>query len=885
MRYLFTLLFCLSVLSLKAQTFTGKIRNTDNEPVIYASVLIKDLSKPKFISEYTIARAGDYKIVLKKQYQGILIEVKSVGYLTKKYKVEHLEQKTYTIDFILEKDTVKIKEITVVADKAPFTVKEDTVTYNVSSYSDGTERKVEEVISKLPGIKVNEKTGEIKYKNRSVETVLLEGDNLFGYNYTLGTKNINVDMVEQIQAIENYSENPLLKGIEGGNKVVLNLILKKKKIDVSGNISLYGGLFNDWSPAVLSDNNLLGITKNYKSFASFSFNNIGMNNTPYDYFGGMQSIEQNKENDLLAQKIIPENSFSNDIDQDRTNINNQYFASYNLIFKIGKRIKIKSNLYYLNDDIKNNEIFQNLYIIDKDTFKTEDNKQINKMPVLYRGDLNIKINSSKTSLLEYDFSGRSEKINTPTDVLSNNENTYNSLLKTGNNLLKQKLLFTQKLSGRKALQISLQQSLNDLNQDYEISPSVFDSLNYDTDLQNAAIFKNYTNVNAILLGAANRNKYTVSAGWKLIKNDIKTNLTGKNNLGKYPFNAYANNLIFSEQSFYQTASYQANIKRWQITPAYNFEYLLQNRNDKLTDTVNNADYFLLKYSLRVKYGINNVSFLQATASYDKFTNNEIYSFKNPVLISNRTTVSNTPNLDLSQTWYYSLFYYYSNLYNQWDINAGINYSENTGKYFSEYFINEQVALVYYFFLPQNSNNLSFNFNVSKFIAVLSSKINFSSSYSVMQYYNVINSSNLRNNTGNNFNINFGFNTGFSFPFNFSNVITYNRLQSKSEDSKAFTTNFIENIFEIKIKFSKRSFASITTDYVLPNLNIKENNYIFIDVLCSISSKNKRWEYNIMANNLLNKNNFEQVQTTDYSIYSTHTSILQRHYMFGVSYSF
>jgi hypothetical protein len=34
-------------------------------------------------------------------------------------------------------------------------------------------------------------------------------------------------MVDQVQAVDNYSENPLLKGIEQDGKVSLNLKLKK----------------------------------------------------------------------------------------------------------------------------------------------------------------------------------------------------------------------------------------------------------------------------------------------------------------------------------------------------------------------------------------------------------------------------------------------------------------------------------------------------------------------------------------------------------------------------------------------------------------------------------------------------------------------------------
>jgi hypothetical protein len=45
-------------------------------------------------------------------------------------------------------------------------------------------------------------------------------------------------MVDQVQAVDNYSENPLLKGIEQDGKVSLNLKLKKGKVSFSDMISV-----------------------------------------------------------------------------------------------------------------------------------------------------------------------------------------------------------------------------------------------------------------------------------------------------------------------------------------------------------------------------------------------------------------------------------------------------------------------------------------------------------------------------------------------------------------------------------------------------------------------------------------------------------------------
>lgn len=242
---------------------------------------------------------------------------------------------TYNIDFTLSKERVKVlKEVVITSNKKPFIIKQDTVKYNVSTYRDGSERKIEDIIKKMPGIEVNEKSGEIKYKGKSIENGQLEGDDLFGSNYALGTKNISVDMVEQVQAIENYSAYPLLKGIENGDKVALNLKLKKGKMDFSGNADYGSGFFSDNEQAYNIGTNILGISKNYKSFGTLSYNNVGTNDTLFDYFGFNFSTEQVKERNFFAKKLIPETIFTTPLYDNRANINNSIFGNYNSIFKL-----------------------------------------------------------------------------------------------------------------------------------------------------------------------------------------------------------------------------------------------------------------------------------------------------------------------------------------------------------------------------------------------------------------------------------------------------------------------------------------------------------------------------------------------------------------------
>ena len=564
--------FFLCALIIKGQTISGTIESASGKTLVRANILIKEVNDVENVKEFVITQSENFSITLKKDYKTILIEAISIGFYSETYTIENpLKDKTYNINFVLREDkTTKLDEVIVKAKKRPFTIKKDTVKYDVNAYSDGSERKIQDVIKKLPGIEVNETTGEIKYKGKSVETVLLEGDNLFGYNYSLGTKNINVDMVEQVQAIDNYSENPLLKGIENADKVALNLILKKGKIDLSGNIDLGFGVFDKGKQAININSNILGITKNYKSFATLAYNNIGINHSPFDYFGFNINLEQIKEKDFFAQKVIPETRFSNTLDDKRVNINNQYFGNYNAIFKLNKRLKVKTNLYYINDKITSEQLFENQYIIDGESFTTTDDYLITKKPKQYRGDLEIKYNSSKTSLLEYNLRVRQESIKTPSSGISNNENSFESLLNSNDFYFKQKLLYTKKLSDKKAFQLSIFQSTNTIPQTYQISPSVIDSINFNNDTQKSEYQKDYLETQATVLGSSKKgNKYTFSVGGVLDNNKFKSELFSQSSTENITAINGTNNLKYFKNSLYNLGGYHFN-----CISSYNVSFLV-----------------------------------------------------------------------------------------------------------------------------------------------------------------------------------------------------------------------------------------------------------------------------------------------------------------------
>lgn len=812
------LLFLLLISALRGQTIEGTIKDKLGNNVSLANVFIKKERHQLGFEEFALAKDGYFRYELKKKYDSLYVDIQSVGYEKRVLPITKSKLDFVYIEVVLAAKTTVLNEVVVTSTKS-YEVKKDTISFNVEAYTDGSERKIEEVIKKLPGIEVNEQSGRIKYKGRPIETVTLDGDNLFGFNYTLGTKNISVDMVEQIEAIDNYSENPLLKGIEQGGKVALNLKLKKRKTDFSGNVDNGLGLSIENKGVWNFNSNILGINKLIKSFSTFSRNNIGVNHTPFDYFSFNLSVEQLMELNHLAKKIIPETRFSDMVDNDRTNINNQFFGNFNAIFKLNPRLSAKTNLYYLQDRITTNQLFENQFVINNEKFRTSDKTFISKKPQQSRGDLEIKYNTSKTSLLEYNLKIRQENIRTPTNIIQNQTDEFSSLLITEDFYLKQDLQWTKKLSERKALQISLFHSLNDLPQSFSISPSLFDD-STQNDTQESKFKKAFLEGKATYLGSGkNGDKYTFTIGATLIDSPFESRLFNSDEI------LSENSFDYKQSIVSTTGVYNYYRGVWQISPSYSVRLLTQKLDLNIENREQNQNNIVFEPALNVKYVLNLNSFLLANLGYSQNTNTERYFFLNQVLIDNRTTVENLPSLELQNSQRYSLLYFNNDLYNQFQLNTSISYQKSTGNFFTNQNITEKTTQIEYFFLPTDNSYWNMSMHVSKYIPFLESTVKLSSNYSISNFSNIVNNSNLRINKTQFFNNSLFWKTALDIPINFENTFTYQYSHSESENQQAFINKSWQDNFKIVVKPNKKWLVIISSDYYLPSTN-QSNPYFF-----------------------------------------------------------
>uniref|UniRef100_UPI00404937DF hypothetical protein n=1 Tax=Gelidibacter sp. TaxID=2018083 RepID=UPI00404937DF len=868
-----------------AQTIFGTVSDDKGNPIT-ANILIKEPNNANVISEFVLVSKGKFSYQLKKDYNqsGVLLEVSATGFTTYEESIKPSELKSsLSFNFILIKEKIEIlDEVYIESKKSPYSIKKDTVVYRVESYRDGTERKVEDLLRKLPGIEVSD-DNVIKYRGKTIETVTIEGDNLFDYNYSIGTKNINIDLVKEIEAIENYSENKLLKGIENSDKVVLNLKLKENKTDLSFNTDLGIGDFPDSTKTPLDlSTNVLGINKKHKSFIVSTYNNIGKNTSPFNYSENQINLEQIRENQYLAERIIPELNLPQATNNNLSNINNQFFGNLNSIFSLSDNIKTKVNLYLISDRINNNQYSESNIRINDQEFTTFDNNFIQKKPIQYRGDIELRFNTSETSLLEYNISLRDESIDTESTIFSNQENDFLSSLQSSNVFLKQNFEYTKKLSDRKALQLSIINTTNDLDQNFIIQPSVFDSSEFDQDIQENNSKKQNTSFKSIFLGKGKKNnKYNVSVGFNLINESFDSNLSSQNNTLIIPIENGNNNLDYRKNEIYSIGSYNWYLGKFTISPNYALRYL--NQNLKQESTLYNSKLLVFEPSLNIAYKIDNTSVLSLISGLNRDTSSMQYLFTNQVLVNNRILTNNIPNITLQKNQVFNFLFSKNDLFNQLEISLGASYIKQKGNFFTNVNINENFTRITNFFLPENTENIAFNLNFSKLIPFLKTNFKIISNYSISNFKNIVNNSELRNNKSTFLTNSIFLKTAFNSPFNFENNTTYVFQENKNVNT--FFNSSIENNLKLIFIPSNRVSGIITYNYFIPSLENNTNNYSFLDSKIIFRPKNKNWQIDVSGINLLNENYFTQENTTDISTNILRINLLERYFLLNFTYSF
>jgi carboxypeptidase-like protein len=217
--------FCVTLGTLSfSQTITlkGTIKDSLQNPLSYANVIAKPVDVSKNLKFSITDDDGYYKLELLKN-ENYTITVSYLGYKTANFKFLAAENSQKNI--VLSEAPNQLQEVII---EMPVLVKEDTITYNTNKFVTGEERKLKQVLKKLPGVEVD-KYGGVTVQGKKVTTLLVEGKKFFGGGSKLAVENIPANAIDKIQVLDNYSEIAFLKNVTDTDEMAMNILLKKDK--------------------------------------------------------------------------------------------------------------------------------------------------------------------------------------------------------------------------------------------------------------------------------------------------------------------------------------------------------------------------------------------------------------------------------------------------------------------------------------------------------------------------------------------------------------------------------------------------------------------------------------------------------------------------------
>ncbi|MGR7812769.1 hypothetical protein [Lacinutrix undariae] len=224
---IFFFLFC--NLCVAQTQYQGNVLSTNGELV---EGVVISVSKSQTANTIEQLLVSDHK-------GAFLVELDTV--YSYKFKTQHLSfndsifdfnpQKQNKIQLVLAPAKNSLEEIVITHERPKVKIKNDTTSFNILKFIDPSDRKLKDLVEKLPGLTIQD-DGVLYFKGKVVSKLLVENEEFFGGSTKLGLDNIPADAIEKLEIIANYSKSKILKNSRRTNDQVINLILKEDKKNI-----------------------------------------------------------------------------------------------------------------------------------------------------------------------------------------------------------------------------------------------------------------------------------------------------------------------------------------------------------------------------------------------------------------------------------------------------------------------------------------------------------------------------------------------------------------------------------------------------------------------------------------------------------------------------
>ena len=372
------------------------------------------------------------------------LEFSFLGYEKLKINISSNQSPRTHIVF-MKPSTVALREVQIKA--PPISARNDTLVYRVSAFTKAGDRHLEDVLKRLPGVKVSA-NGTVSIQGKAINKFYIEGMDLMGNNYNQVTQNMPIDAVTSVEVLENHQPVKMLQGKQLSDKAALNI-----KIDKSHKSRPFGELEGGLGLSPTRWDNRAFVT--HIANKSQLLLSGKMNNTGNDL--SEETTEHIDVTDLEAFEPITSPLLTTDLvqeqlPQNRYLYNKSYAGGVNFLRKLSDNSTLRFNTQLYEDHSSRNNsieyIFGGLHPLSLREDASMKKKDFTIVPIL-KYELNsantfvsdeLRVSVSKKSAITAILSNESSINETVKTHPSYIQNYFSSSFPVGNTILQAKSL-------------------------------------------------------------------------------------------------------------------------------------------------------------------------------------------------------------------------------------------------------------------------------------------------------------------------------------------------------------------------------------------------------------------------------------------------------------
>jgi len=879
----------------------GVVKDSIGSPLELANIIAIN-QETKMLDSYAITNdKGRYKLNLKKN-SFYKIQVSYIGMKTFE-ELFSTKEVDISKNFSLRVDST-LDEIELTYEM-PVTIKGDTLVYNADSFKSGTERKLEDVLKKLPGVEIND-DGEIEVEGKKVSKLMVEGKDFFDGDSKLATKNIPANAVDKVQVLKNYAEVGQLSSVTNNqDNIAINIKLKKGKDKFwFGDITAGGGTSNDKS-LYLAQPKLFYYSPRGSVNVIGDINNIGeIGFTRRDYFnftGGfrrpsMKSGTNISLGDNSLGFLLSQNNRAKDINNKFGATNFSYspnkaltLSGFGIFSSNRTHLQEKSNIEYVNPvDASTNE--------DKET----NTQQLSDLGML---KLSAKYKPNGNNQLDYDIFGRLSKESQNQNLFSSELGTIDQLENSQPFSINQNLNYYYTLNDKNIFALEVQHLIKDEDPFY--NSFLEDKANYENTAMGLGLDNLQVGYDIVQKKRVKTNQLDSKLDyWYVINQKSDINFTVGTIYSKQKFDSEifqfldngsefnptsilnngidTNDTDYTFSDVYLGLHYRLKTGIFTITPGFSMHSYSTKNSQFGSDFSDSFFRFLPDFNTRIQLK-KSEQIIFNYAMQTQFT--DVTQLARGLVLNNYNSIfSGNQELENALSHNLNLSYFSFNMFNYTNVHGSINYNKriNQIRTSSEFALGSVVRINSPFnsdFADESATafarfqrsfgklraTLNGNFSYSKFNQFINEQQSINENYS--QTYRVRMSTNFRE--APNFEIGY-------------------RYTVQNNDQGSSRTQFFTNA--PSVSFDALIFKSLTfkTEYSYNNFSDKNgiiNGFEFWDAsLAYRNNKDSKWEYELKATNLLDTQTQSQSSYTSFSISSSQYFIQPRFLTFRLRYN-